>query len=141
MCNIVFPSFPSTALMLIPQALHPPDQETDSRRKKTETQAEIEPRKEGFRNAGDIFERDTQRNHEGDDEVALEAECLPDRFLGAGQRMNPFRILPDNAREHHVEPGEDQYRQRNHPPQLSGLRRDIMPHPGNRDLRSDRRPH
>ena len=38
-------------------------------------------------------------------------------------------------------PSEDQYRQRNHPPQLSGLRRDIMPHPGNRDLRPDRRPH
>ena len=87
-----------------------------------------------------MFERDAQRDHESDDEIAFQAEGFEDGFLRAGQIMDPLGVLADDAGEHHVEPGKDQQRQGSQPPDPVLRRRQVMDHAGRRDLRADRRP-
>ena len=57
---------------------------------------------------GNALQRDAQRDHKGDDDVSLDAEGPEDRGPGFCHCLYTGSILPNDAGEHKIEPGEDQ---------------------------------
>ena len=94
----------------------PADDEADSGRQEPRAKAAVEPGDEGVRDLWDAFEGYPQRNHEGNDDVPLDAECLEDGCLGLRHGLNTFGVFSDNAGEHNIESGKDEYLQQVIPP-------------------------
>ena len=90
--------------------------ETDTGREQAGAKAAVEPGDEGVRNPGEVFERDAQRHHEGNDDVTFHAEGLEDGGPGLGHCFYACSILADYAGKHHVKPRKDQRRQQKIPP-------------------------
>lgn len=88
----------------------PPENKSDSGREQARAKATVEPGDERVRHLWNAPKRDSQCNHEGNDNVAVNAECLKDGCPGLGHALDALCVLPDDAREHDIESNEDQHR-------------------------------
>ena len=95
--------------LLIMNGFPPADDKTNSCRQEPRAKAAVEPGDEGVRDLWDAFEGYPQRNHEGNYDVPLDAECLEDGCLGLRHGLNTFGVFSDNAGEHNIESGKDEY--------------------------------
>ena len=94
----------------------PADNETDTGGKQPRTQPAVEPGDERIRDLRDTAKGDAQGNHEGNDQIPLDAECLENGSPGLRQGEYALRVFADDAGEHEPKPRKHQGRQHKIPP-------------------------
>ena len=119
----------------------PAEEEADAGGEESGTKAAVEPGEEVGWDAGNMLQPDTEGNHEGDNEIALEAEGPEDAGFLFRHGHDAGGVFADDTGEHPVESGKDQEGQRYHPQEvLRPVHQKIMTHSGDGYLRPYGRP-
>ena len=119
----------------------PAEEEADAGGKEAGAEAAVEPGEEVGWDAGNMLQPDTEGNHEGDNEIAFEAEGPEDAGFLFRHGHDAGGVFADDTCEHPVESGKNQDGHRYHPQEvLRPVHQEIMTHPGDGYLRPNGRP-